>query len=138
MMELKERILQLHQDGLSYRDIESQLGCSKGTIAYHLGIGVKDRQAARQRDRRRKLVRYIQEYKSGKVCADCLEDYPYWMMDFDHLSDKKFNLSSCSKHTTSLAVIITEMAKCDVVCANCHRNRTFNRMLKTGESIVLR
>ena len=38
---LGERILELHLMGLSYRQIEEELGCSKSTISYHLGEGQK-------------------------------------------------------------------------------------------------
>tara|TARA_R100000963_G_scaffold26833_1_gene18278 strand:- start:237 stop:509 length:273 start_codon:yes stop_codon:yes gene_type:complete len=38
---LGERIKQLAAKGLSYRQIEKKLGCSKSTISYHLGKGQK-------------------------------------------------------------------------------------------------
>ena len=38
---MKEQILQLREEGLSYRDIQKKLGCSKGTISYHCGSGQK-------------------------------------------------------------------------------------------------
>ncbi len=41
-MKMKEQILELKAQGYSYRDIQAKLGCSKGTIAYHVGIGQKD------------------------------------------------------------------------------------------------
>lgn len=43
MAKYKEDILRLREEGKSYREIESQLGCSKGTIAYHLGEGQKEK-----------------------------------------------------------------------------------------------
>lgn len=49
-------------------------------------------------------------------------------MDFDHLRDKKFNLSKAHL-TGSLKKITEEIAKCEVVCSNCHRVRTFERTL---------
>ena len=58
-------------------------------------------------------------------CADCGVSYPYFVMDFDHRENKVFELSSglrCSK-----AALLAEIAKCDVVCANCHRLRTHAR-----------
>lgn len=134
---LAQRIRTLHASGLSYRQIQVKLGCSKGTIAYYLGVGVKAKQFDRQRDKRNKLCRFIQEYKSGKACADCHEVYPYWMLDFDHRSNKQFNVSWFRNTTTKLETVMTEIAKCDIVCANCHRNRTFHRLLKTGNSIHL-
>lgn len=60
-----------------------------------------------------------------KPCTDCGMKYPSYVMDFDHRNpdDKKFNLAGAKKRT-SLKKIMKEIAKCDVVCSNCHRIRT--------------
>lgn len=51
-------------------------------------------------------------------------------MDFDHVrGEKKFNLAVAANKNISIARIQDEIAKCDVVCANCHRERTFKRAL---------
>ena len=55
---LKEDILDLAKKGLSYRQIQKELGCSKSTISYHLGDGQKDKAYARVRKQRDKGVRY--------------------------------------------------------------------------------
>jgi hypothetical protein len=49
-------------------------------------------------------------------------------MDFDHREGetKLFNLSSAWVRG-GLSKIKEEIAKCDVVCANCHRLRTYRR-----------
>lgn len=62
-------------------------------------------------------------------CADCGKKYPYWVMDFDHLdgSIKLDKLSSIALTRLSPKVLIEEMKKCEVVCANCHRTRTHLR-----------
>lgn len=61
-------------------------------------------------------------------CADCGIKYPYPVMEFDHLRDKKFNISSAVNKAASMQALIDEISKCEVVCANCHRIRTFERM----------
>jgi hypothetical protein len=63
----------------------------------------------------------------SQPCSDCGESYPYYMMDFDHLPEfkKKFPLGRCVRYT--MQEIIEELAKCEVVCANCHRARTHSR-----------
>lgn len=48
-------------------------------------------------------------------------------MDFDHIGDKSFGISD-SNHNKSLDEIKREIENCEVVCSNCHRIRTFNRM----------
>jgi len=37
----KENILKLRAEGKTYTEIQKILGCSKGTISYHLGDGQK-------------------------------------------------------------------------------------------------
>jgi hypothetical protein len=132
---LKDEIIRLKNEGFSYSEIQKKLNCSKGTISYHLGVGQKDKTINRTKSARTKIKQFIQEYKSNKKCADCGEDYPYWIMEFDHLRDKKFTIGRYNLKTISLDVIKEEVLKCDVVCANCHRNRTFNRMTKHGSHI---
>jgi transposase len=130
-MSLKEKIVELYNQGLSYNEIKETLGCSKSTICYHVGFGQKKKFGERQKNSRSKIRKYMQEYKSQRSCADCKEKYPYWIMEFDHLGNKKFTISAYRKTTSSLEEIKKEIEKCEVVCANCHKNRTFLRSLKT-------
>ena len=59
---------------------------------------------------------------------DCGIKYPPYVMDFDHLGDKEFVISKgVSMH--SPIKLLKEIAKCDVVCSNCHRLRTYNRRI---------
>lgn len=52
--------------------------------------------------------------------------YPSYVMDFDHIKGTKIGaLSRMAGDGKPLASILAEIAKCDVVCANCHRLRTF-------------
>lgn len=44
-------------------------------------------------------------------------------MDFDHQRDKTFNIADIGR-VMSLSRLEEELSKCDVVCANCHRERT--------------
>ena len=58
-------------------------------------------------------------------CADCGERDPV-VLEFDHLRDKTFDIGSKLIHKAWPAVL-AEIAKCEVVCANCHRRRTARR-----------
>jgi hypothetical protein len=54
------------------------------------------------------------------------------VMDFDHREGEKklSNVADLNFHRrTSLRKLLAEIAKCDVVCANCHRERTHQRQL---------
>ena len=66
------------------------------------------------------------------VCMDCGFSDPEFpeCFDFDHVSGKKkFILSEVARRGLSIAAIVKEISKCDIVCANCHRKRTAKRML---------
>lgn len=59
-------------------------------------------------------------------CCDCGESYPYYVMDLDHRdpATKLFGFSRVQMARRPLDEVAAEIAKCDVVCANCHRKRT--------------
>jgi hypothetical protein len=75
---------------------------------------------------------WLAHYYSGRSCLDCGVAYPYCAMDFDHRPDegKLFTISSWNSLSTTrkrLTELRAEVAKCDYICSNCHRIRTFNR-----------
>jgi hypothetical protein len=73
--------------------------------------------------------RYVDTVKVQKgSCADCgllCEEWNVVMFAFDHLdpSQKSFALSKARAHT--FEDIDTEIAKCELVCHNCHAFRTW-------------
>lgn len=79
------------------------------------------------RDRRAKRMAVIREHKDVP-CADCGQRYPHFVMDFDHVrGEKSFGLGDGGKgRDMGLQKVLEEIDKCDVVCANCHRYRTFS------------
>ena len=68
----------------------------------------------------------INSLKSGP-CTDCGNSYPPHVMDFDRLSDKTEDVAKMSGYRRSVQRIMTEVAKCELVCSNCHRIRTAAR-----------
>jgi len=63
------------------------------------------------------------------TCMDCGVRYPFWIMQFDHVRGKKeFALASVAGR--ALQKVKDEIAKCDVVCSNCHDDRTYKRDLE--------
>lgn len=70
----------------------------------------------------------VRELKETTPCADCGVLYPYYVMDFDHVRGAKVTtLSHMVAHGWSWKKIAAEIAKCDLVCSNCHRIRTHVR-----------
>lgn len=131
-MQYKENILKLRSEGKSYRQIQQILGCSKGTIAYHLGNGQKDKTKERTVRIRTKQSRYLWELKESSGCADCKEKYPHYMLEFDHLPEyQKLGSPMEIARNYSMQKALNEVKKCDVVCANCHKIRTWQRYLDT-------
>ena len=47
---MKEKILQLRNEGKSYKEIREILKCSKSTISYHCGDGQKEKTKERRKD----------------------------------------------------------------------------------------
>ena len=77
---------------------------------------------------RKKAIRqWLNEYKESHPCTDCNVNYPAYVMDFDHTRDKLYNISALI-NSSSMTKIKAEIAKCELVCANCHRQRTYLRL----------
>lgn len=78
----------------------------------------------KQRSRRRELALWFKELKRGLFCSVCGEDHPA-TLDFDHRdgADKVVDLSHMVHFKWSKKKIMLEIAKCDVLCSNCHRKR---------------
>lgn len=85
-------------------------------------------------ERRREHRAYIQAAKS-KPCADCGIEYPHWVMDFDHREDEEKATNVAWLVDYRLEIIQAEIDKCDVVCANCHRERTHKRPAYSGSTM---
>jgi hypothetical protein len=70
----------------------------------------------------------FRQYKEDAGCADCGYDYPHYMLEFDHLpGTKKVDNVYRVLKKYGLESAWQEVAKCEVVCANCHKRRTFER-----------
>ena len=74
-----------------------------------------------------KVSAFVMEQKS-KPCVDCGIKYPYYVMDFDHVKGEK--VGNIGSMKSSLLQAKLEIAKCEVVCSNCHRERTHIRRLQ--------
>jgi hypothetical protein len=87
----------------------------------------RDRSLLYQPVVKREVSEYVTRLKS-RPCMDCKQIFHPCVMDFDHLRDKYMDVSEmiCRRH--SLKNIKLEIEKCDIVCSNCHRIRTYKRL----------
>ena len=91
----------------------------------------RDLEIARVRVRQFGTVELLRDLRRVP-CADCGGRFKPFQMDFDHRdpSMKSFRITQGSAMLMSTKRLLAEVAKCDIVCVNCHRVRTRNRELR--------
>lgn len=74
-------------------------------------------------------IRALLDAAKDAPCAACRNQYPRCCMQFDHLpgARKRFNLSEARTGLIPRHVVLQELKKCEVVCANCHAIREDRR-----------
>lgn len=89
---------------------------------------------------RLRTAKRIDDYKASHPCSDCGLSFPPECMDFDHRDgvSKTTEVSRMRVATAPWSRIQEEMAKCDLVCACCHRIRTKKRMTNRQEELLTR
>ena len=98
------------KDGLSYRC--KKCSCEHNRIHYHY--------------KKRAFLDNLKNFP----CFDCGIKYPPYVMHFDHvpeLGEKKSEISDMWSHKEE--TILAEVAKCQLVCSNCHAVRTYKRRM---------
>lgn len=83
---------------------------------------------------REEHTKFIRELKENTPCTDCGQNYPYYVMDFDHLDPKTKleNIGWMTARRLGIETIKKEISKCEIVCSNCHRIRTHKLRPSTG------
>jgi hypothetical protein len=76
------------------------------------------------KSRKENVNRFLRKYKLQHGCADCGYKENHVALDFDHVVGEK-RLDVCN--AKSIAQAESEILKCEVVCSNCHRIRTWER-----------
>ena len=108
---------------MAYRNKEDQKAASRRHY-------IKNKKAylLRNQGYRALIANYVRKIKSTTPCTDCKITYPYYVMDFDHLGDKDYEIHYLA-NTGRIGLLKKEIVKCEVVCANCHRKRTHQRAI---------
>jgi len=87
----------------------------------------KQKQRVQENNDRYRLERrqFLYNYLSSHPCVGCGEDDPI-VLEFDHIDPKEkyMAISAMVRDNHSIKSIEAEIAKCQVLCANCHRRRT--------------
>lgn len=95
-----------------------------GYVAYKDKQVKKDVEKARASEKRRAL----NEYKISVGCFGCGYNSHWAALEFDHLPEFQKSRTVASLCYASWDAIWQEIAKCDVVCSNCHSIRTVQRL----------
>ena len=83
------------------------------------------RAGMKRRDQYKQILReYVWNYLSTHPCISCGETDPA-ALEFHHVRGEKVKeVSNILKNGAALQTLVTEIEKCDVLCANCHRKLT--------------
>ncbi len=79
-----------------------------------------------QKRHRIKVRKKLLAFLSNKKCIDCGEKDPI-VLDFDHM-DSSIKFKSISRMLSghySWKSVLSEIQKCEIRCANCHRRRSY-------------
>ena len=84
----------------------------------------------REANSKDRILYYLIEKYEGVPCIDCEGVFDWCAMDFDHKPGKvkDFGIAAFGWYKTTpknIARVENEIAKCDLVCSNCHRVRTY-------------
>lgn len=99
-----------------------KLCVAEHTKVYKQNPSVKTRKSLLQKKRLDSLRLKLWDYLKSNPCK-CGESDPV-VLDFDHKADKLFNISEGIKRGYSWNRLLSEIKKCNVLCANCHRRKT--------------
>lgn len=73
MTKHRDDILRLRSEGKTYNEIQKELGCSKGTISYHLGHGQKQKTEDRRKNLTDSKLRKKVSYWKNRVAGEATQ-----------------------------------------------------------------
>lgn len=84
--------------------------------------------SAKHKKELHKVLEDLHLFKEKHGCADCRNRFPHYVLEFDHRPEfHKIDVVYRVLRTYGAEAAWKEVAKCDVVCANCHKIRTYMR-----------
>jgi len=141
-----QQIIELRQQGKTLKEIAQFLNCSKSTASKwakrvkqneQIKQANKEKSDKQKRKQKPKSIKNTTRYSQWKKdirnhrrsylislfdnkCCLCGYSKCQSALEFHHIKDKKFNISS-NNLLKKLDTIIEEIQKCVLLCANCHR-----------------
>lgn len=100
--------------------------CQRNYYRKHYASNKEQYLARNKRTRKRRQARMLQQ-KANTPCSDCGGTFHPFIMEYDHRDPSTKNFSIGSIHKNAGRKLAEELEKCDLVCANCHKMRTFRR-----------
>lgn len=84
--------------------------------------------SAKFRKELHKVLEDLHLYKEKSGCFDCKNKFPHYVLEFDHKPEyQKIDVVYRVLRNYGPEAAWAEVKKCDVVCANCHKIRTYTR-----------
>ncbi len=109
-------------------ELRGQCRMCVGERHHNLGRENIERLRKQRLERSNKMAAWFESIKDNQFCKDCGVSHRHWRLDFDHLDGKIYKPSRLKNSLHSRETVLAEISKCDLICANCHRLRTWNRM----------
>lgn len=108
---------------MPYKNKEDQAKCSKSWYEKNKPLVLE-----RKKKRRDEARKFILDTKQDKSCTMCNVQFPWYKLDYHHRHGtvKRYIISEMPSRNSSITAIEIEIAKCDLTCANCHREHIFN------------
>lgn len=117
---------------MPYKDIEKQREAQKQWARRNRNITNKHRKAHQRKNRER-----VRRIKESSPCSDCGNCFHFAAMQFDHVrGDKKGDVAGMVSRNRSWDSVKAEIGKCELVCANCHAVRTYERLMEDTAEVV--
>lgn len=87
----------------------------------------KRTQQERVARRKREIAAWVKNLKIGRQCERCGYDHPA-ALDWHHRpgEEKLFSVCKAPERGAGRTKILAEVAKCELICANCHRVEHFS------------
>lgn len=74
---------------------------------------------------------FVRHLKESTACKDCKGLFPACVMDFDHIDANTKVKKVSLLQDGSKERLLLEISKCEIVCANCHRIRSWKRLKRS-------